>query len=308
MEISIKNLNIKDIDLIHQFLSYNYLIDNDQGITQIYSKDYIYWYLKNVPSELMIGLFYNNKIIGCCFGKNIQLIINNETKKYIQIRFLCISTKLKNIGYEKMLLDYYKLPLYIIDYYPFEGSQTIKNNIIPLNISKLKKIGFIDEELNNPKIKNKLSLLKDIDTDSTTRKIIDYYKKYDIKPYFNLEIIKNLLIPKKNIVYTFVIRNGLEVTDMISVHKYYYYCHESKETIITAYLNYYFCYTITLTELVTMLLDKLIQYEFDQFIYYVNDETSCINLTHFKTDTLINYRIDNRDAKASKDTHKIQFI
>lgn len=297
----------------------NHYTENDEHKTRLtYSRDFIYWYLKYIPEEFIVGLTYKNKLIGMITAMFIDMIIYEKKIKIPYINFLCVQTKLRNLGFGLFLINEIKKRLSKINiiYSLFTETKPItkpfcitKDFVIPVNYQKLKNVGFLLEDLTPiPKLDtNPLHLMLKADIKSVVPKLNNYMEKFLFKPYFTNESAQHFLLPKKNIVYSFVNRNiNNEVTDFISVYKFYYYCLEKDEIVHVAQIAFYYNETMDLTQLVTYLLDKLFLYHIDQLIFKTSANNMDINITRFSTYSQLYYYFFNV-ATPAIDPNKICF-
>ncbi|ANB50841.1 putative glycylpeptide N-tetradecanoyltransferase [Powai lake megavirus] len=306
---SLKTLNCQHLDEIHDLLSKHYVQDQDNIIRLLYSKDFLYWYLKYVPHGFIIGLTHNCKIIGLITALFVDMIICGEKIKIPYINFLCVQSKIRYHGMAIFLMNEMKKRLLKINimYSLFTTTKNISFNFssiqefaIPINYSKLRQVDFLVDDIPSLPIidNNPLHLLKQSDMNIVVNKLNKFMDHLQFKPFFNQESGNHFLLPKKNIVYTFVKYNDKnEVTDMISVYKNFFYCLEKNKIISVAHLSFYFFETLSITELVFMLLDKLSKYGFDQLIFRDHLFNSDINITKFSTDSKLKYYLYNVSIK-----------
>ena len=304
-DFEVKTLDARYLDDIVDLISGHYIEDTNGVIRLLYPKDFIYWYLKYVPAGFFIGLTYNKKLVGIISAIFIDMIIYNEKMKIPYIDLLCIQKKIRKLGLAGILVNELKKRLVSIGivYSLFTTMNNLPNNfcstrdfMIPINYSKLNKIGFIlDDDIQTNLCKeNPLSVMVKSDISIVTTKLNDKLKDLVIKPFLTNESTRHFLLPKNNIVYTFVIRNSEgDVTDMISVYKHYILAIESHLMISNAQLSFYFNESRTLTQLVELLLDKLKNYGFDQLTYRDQFTNTDINITHYDTNGQLNYYAAN---------------
>lgn len=310
----IKTLNIGYIDEIHSLLNDHYIEDEQHLARLIYSKDFLYWYLKYIPSGFIVGLIYKQKMVGMVTATFLDMIIYDKEIKVPYINFLCIQKKIRKLGLAEILMNEIKHRISKINiiYAFFTSMSSFSKSfchsvdyIVPLNYPKLKKVNFLLEDL--PKRQkmydNPLHLMKSTDITSVVEKLNNSMKKYSIKPYFTEDSAKHLLLTKKNIVYSFVNRNNNNiVTDYVSIYKHYLYCIEKKEMVSVAQLAFYFHETMELTDLIEYLLDKLPSYGIDQFIFRNLADNKNIDITKYCTNGRLNYYFYNvciKDTDAS---------
>ncbi|BCS83442.1 N-myristoyltransferase [Cotonvirus japonicus] len=290
-----KTLTTKHLDEIHDLITNHYIEDENHIVKILYSRDFIYWYIKYIPNNFIIGLTYNDKLVGVVTALFIDMIIYNEKLKIPYINFLCVQKKIRKLGLAIFLLNELKKRLSEIGikYSLFTTMKNIPEHftvseefVVPINYSKLKNIGFLPEteQKNITNVSsNPLSLMIESDIPSVTLKLNESWKNLQIKPFLTDISTRHFLLPKKNIVYTFVVRNGSIITDMVSVYKTYIYSIDKKQIISTAQLGFYYCKTMSLTQLITYLIDKLKKYNFDQLIFKNAHQGLDINIDKFTT-------------------------
>ncbi|XWV25728.1 N-myristoyltransferase [Tupanvirus soda lake] len=290
-----KTLGTNNLEDIYGLLN-NHYIEDDQHIVRLaYSKDFLYWYLKYIPHGFVVGLIYKNKLVGVVTACFVDMIIYGKEIKVPYINLLCIQTKIRKLGLTPLLIEELKSRLCNIKmtYALFTGTNKLtkefsvsKDYVIPINYPKLREVGFLTEDLTPiPKLdENPLHLMTASDIESVVPKLNKYLSKFNVKPYFTNDSAHHFLLPKKNIVYSFVNRNkNGEVTDFISVYKNYLYCLKLNKVVSVAQLSFYFYDTLTLTQLVSYLLDKLPSYGIDQLVFRNTGENMDINITKFST-------------------------
>lgn len=298
-----KTLTLKYLDEIHQLLLSHYVEDEQHLIRIVYSRDFLYWYLKRIPSKLIIGLVYKNNLIGIITANIIDIIINDHQIKMPYIDLFCIQNKIRGMGLAPIMINEIKSRIIDLGFQSvlYTGIHkitspfcTTQDYMIPINYQRFIEIGFLEQtheiqsdlQINN----NPLHLLCDEDIQIVIPKLNKFMEKYDIKPYFTIENSRNLLIPKKNIVYSFVKRNkNNDITDFINIYKHYYYCIEHKKMLSVAQLAFYYYESMDLTELVEYLLDKLQQYGFDKLVFRNFADNDKINCTKFPMQGELNY-------------------
>lgn len=296
-----KTLGLNHLDEIFSLLN-NHYIEDDQHIIRItYSKDFLYWYLKYVPAGFIVGLLYNNKLVGMITAIFMDMIVYEKEIKVPYINFLCLQSKIRKLGLGLFLIEEIKsrLTKIKITYALFTGMKPItkpfctsNDFVIPVNYPKLKAVDFLQENLTPiPKLDNNpLHLMMASDIDSLIPKLNKCMEKLSVKPYFTNESAHHFLLPKKNIVYSFVNRNtNHEVTDYVTVYKTYIYCKEKNKIISVARLAFYYHETMTLTDLITNLLDKLPSYDIDQLLFSNTFDNAEINITKFSTYGQLHY-------------------
>lgn len=300
--LTFTTLNLSYLSEIHLLLSHHYGHIND-NLRIVYSRDYLYWYLKYIPHGFIVGLIYQKKLIGVATATFIDMTIYNTNLKLPYINLLCV--QLQNDKLKSLLLDEiharidklgFKSTLYVDDYKTDISTTTLA---VPINYKNLKEVEFLEDDLealpavaNNP-----LHLVTKEDLPMITVKLNKFLERYHIHPVFMEASAAHFLLPKKNIIYAFVKRTGDVVTDFISVHKYYIHCVEKNKMITVAHLMFYFYETVTLTELVGLLLDKLSQYRIDQLEFRQFMDNDTINVTKFVTYGQLFYHFRGLDIR-----------
>src|SRR5271154_675604 len=204
----LKTLTVKYLDEIQKLLNKHYIEDDQHLIRLVYSKDFLYWYLKYIPSEYIIGLVYHKKLVGFITAMFIDMIVHHNKLKVPYINLLCIQSKLRNMGFGPVLIDEVKQRICKmgINYGLFTSTKEVSlpfctsiDYAIPINYTKLQAIEFIEKDLEpiqqiNP---NPLHLMAASDIDSVIPKLNKFIEKFDVKPYFTNDSAHHFLLPKK---------------------------------------------------------------------------------------------------------------
>ena len=284
--IMFKNLDLKYLNQIHLLIAAHQQSDSTKSIRKIYSKDFLYWYLKQIKEEYRIGMIYKKKLIGFATAIVIRMIINQEQMLVPHIGLLCIQSKVLHLKQNLIneLKDRLKEFPTIITNIINEESHTSSwsEYIIPINVPKLKIMNLIPNL--TPCISlphNPLHLMIESDISSLAEKLNHSLQDLTIKVDFDTDFVKEFFLPKKNIVYSFVVRNGSEVTDFVSIYKSHLHCLEKNRIISVGNLSFYFCNSMPLTYLLAYLLDKLILYKIDLLAFTNQNQNDSINLTKY---------------------------
>jgi glycylpeptide N-tetradecanoyltransferase len=306
-----KILDIRYLDEIHFLLNNNY-VENSTGICRmLYSRDYLYWYLNYIPKGFIIGLITSTKkLIGVITATPMEIIIHEDKKIIPFISFLCIHKKFRGNNLHKMLIASLQDEIIKNNFDnaiffsendlkdTFVGCGALKSYAIPINHKKLFEVGFLNDDKSIlPLIEsdNPLHLLCETYLEQVTMKLNSYMKKFNVKIFFTLDSARHFLLPKKNIVYSFIYKNeNGDITDFISFYKNYYYCIEQQKMLSIAVISYYFYESMTLTELITYVIDKLVNYGIDQLNFYNNLDNMNVDIVKYLTDTNLElYMIGN---------------
>lgn len=302
--LEFKTLGTRHLDEIHKLISNHYVENNI--VRLIYSRDFLYWYLSYIPTGFVIGLVLGKKLVGVVTAMFIQMTAyGNIIDNMPYINFLCVHSKIRQLGLGNLLLDEMsnrlvknniKCALFCTQQNLSNAFCTTVDFVVPINYPKLIKIGFLQEDLEPlPDIKNNyLHLTTVFDIDIIVAKLNNYLSNFKVATKFTSESATHLLMPKKDIVYSFIKKNDTGiVTDFVSVYQFYYYCMSEKELVKIAQLAYYFNETMSLTNLIHHLINKLAKYGFDQLIFKNNAQNININITKFATTGQSNYAFYN---------------
>lgn len=295
---NLKTLNLSHIDEIYNLICNHYIEDDQSLITISYPKSFIYWYLKLSPPGLIIGLCHKQKLLGLITAVVFNMVISELKTQVPYINFWCVQKKVRNSGLgrylmvemEQRLKEANMGPALLANTIPSDNSfSACRDFAIPINYEMLSSIGFLPENISLDKVvDNHLHLMKKGDLEQVIPKLDKFSSKFHLRPNFALDG-PHLLVPRKDIVYSFVKKDNGVITDFISVYRANWCCVGSaeiagKEQIISsAYISFYFHESMSLTELVTHLLDKLSSYHIDQLIVRQMADNSTINITRFAT-------------------------
>jgi glycylpeptide N-tetradecanoyltransferase len=316
-KFSFKTLDTSYLDQIHQLLNEHYIEDDYHTIRLTYSRDFLYWYLRTIPSGFIVGLIFKNKLVGLVTAMFIDYFINDSGLKLPYIDLLCIQTPIRNYRFSLCLINEINQRLIKngFNYAFFTTSRNPSNppqkeiikkfcisvdHAIPIDHKHLKEVGFLTIDLDPIPIldNNPLHFLHKSDLSFVTEKLNQSLSKYKMRPYFTLENAHHFLIPKKNIVYSFVNRNTDNVpTDFVNVYVQYYHCIEIKKDVCVANLGFYYTETMDLNQLITYLIDKLPYYGVHQLTYRNISDNLTIKHFNFETNGELNYYFSNLDVE-----------
>lgn len=304
-DFKFRTLTLSHISVIHALLM-NHYIEDEYGILRlVYSKKFLYWYLKNVPSELLIGLSYKDKLVGFITCIVSKYFINDKEVTLPFGNLLCLQQNLRGLGMAKYLIEELRTRLVKmkLEKYMFTSATELTTPFailsaysIPLNQTHLRNVDFLQEDFPHPpKIKNnplRMMCIDDAEQIATT--LTTECSKYVVRPVFTKQYVIDFMKPYKDIIYSYVIKNADNiVTDFVSVMKTYYYCMEKKEIVQLANLTFYFNKSIALRDLICCLIDKIKRHGFDQFNFYNIMDNDDIHLSKFETSCPLHVYIYN---------------
>ena len=248
-----KNIDLnqgKDIDKLYEFLKSNYIDDESHLFGSDYSKDFLKWFLSppEMNKDWIISVMKEDKIknkkkiIGFISAIPTNLNINDTEIKMAKVCFLCVKKEFRNkrltpvlikeitrrINLNNIWQGIYKTFAYLPK--AFTKSQYYYRSI---NLKKLLDVQYTYLPNNKMSIGNALKKydLPDEPTISGFRKmeekdieqiynlILSRNKKYKIFEILTKQEIKHWLLPKNNIVYTYVLEDEQHnITDFCSFY------------------------------------------------------------------------------------------
>ena len=248
-----KNIDINqgnDIDKLYEFLKSNYIDDESHLFGSDYSKDYLKWFLSppEMNKDWIISVVKEDKIknkkkiIGFISAVPTKLCINDTEIKMVKVCFLCVKKEFRNkrltpvlikeitrrINLSNIWQGVYKTFAYLPK--AFTKSQYYYRSI---NLKKLLDVQYTYLPNNKMSIGNALKKyeLPDEPTISGFRKmeekdieqiynlILTRNKKYKVYEILTKEEIKHWLLPRNNIVYTYVLEDEQHnITDFCSFY------------------------------------------------------------------------------------------
>lgn len=282
------------LDTIEAFLRENYLDATDDPIQIKYSRDFLYWYLRQVPNGLCIGICFNNKIIGIISCLIVPAMIKQESIMLATPNFLCVRHALRHTNVCKMLITELKQRLTALGHTKalFSTSRDLakphieyETFLVPINIPKLFQVGFLeDTDIQHERYpENPLKLMRPKYICSVAALLNAEYSACDLRPHFDSQQVHKTLLPKKNIVYSFVNLVDQKVVDFMSVYIFQMFCVEDQKYITTANLAFVALTTLNINVAMKLLVDKLKSYGVDQLTYQNWDKNKNLSITHFTT-------------------------
>jgi glycylpeptide N-tetradecanoyltransferase len=276
------NINLSndlDIKEFCDFLNENYL--EEQNLKFAYSIESIKWMLL-IPDyfpELFIAvrLSTGKKIVATICGIPMDIKVNENIMRQVEINFLCISKKLRTKRLAPVMIKEVtrRTNLRNIFQAVYTANLELPNILATsryllrfINVKKLVDIGFTNinnksmsmyeklYKIKEPEIKMRPIENKDLDVcfDKLNKKLMNY----NLTQIFDKKTFNHYFTNKENVIYTFVLETDNKITDMISFFiidneilnntKYqnyksaymFYYFNESKElNVLMDYCLYY---------------------------------------------------------------------
>lgn len=301
--ITFKILTAKYTDSIFKLLKNNYIVKNNSA-RSVMTKEYIYWYMNQILPGHAIGLIYGSILIGFISAYIMDVVIKNGVlnTQLACVNYICIQKNLRECGLSKILItkliknlrtDGIVYVMYNSDidtnYCSLDSSyctKYIKSNeyVIPINLEKLMRLGFID--VNQPTINlthNPLHIIKTQDLQQVMDKLNIFSQKYDIYRKFDIESFKSLM-SVKNVIYSFVKKDDDAIdiiTDFVSVRISIHECDNSQDYLIVAHLMWYFYNSMSMTNLIVLLIDKIKDYGVDHLVFHDIADNNCIEIDKY---------------------------
>ena len=285
--------NDQHLTEIYTFLTENY-VESDDGMFRFdYSKDFLKWSLAppGYYKDLICGVkvIKSNKLVGFITGIPMDVVINKKEIKMVEINFLCVHKKLRLKRLAPTLIKEItrRTNLHNIWQAIYTAGANIKLPITrayyyhrSLNPKKLIDIGFsylppnqtipqivkLNKLPDTPPIKN-IRLFKSTDAEQVTNLIMNYLSTFSVHFKFTQDEIKYWLLPKTDIIYSYVVENNNKITDFIS-----FFCLSSTifgqskyKQLKVAYSYYNVATTVSLTELIHSALIIAVNEGFDVY-------------------------------------------
>jgi len=252
-----------------------------------YSPDILRWAI-NPPGfekDWVIGVRVskNKKLVGFISGIPVKTVVNGESMVMAEIDFLCVMAKLRTKRLAPVLIkeitrrinakNVWQAIYTIGKYLPMPISES-NYYYRTLNYKKMSDINFVTiPPKSNLKRQEKIYKLPDALTIPGIRKMVKkdakqilpllkaYLSKFAIYPDFSVKELKHLLVPRSNVVDTYVVEESVnekekKITDFVSF--YTVDCgvlkHEAVAQYKGAYVFYYASTKTSVTELVKQAL------------------------------------------------------
>lgn len=304
-----KTLNRKHYREIYKLLQEHYTetVDEDNLSTRFVYKptrDFIYWYIRNIPEGFIVGLSYRDKLVGVIIASLFDMIFHNICWKTPYVTFLCVQHKLREMGLGKLLIDEIQQRLITAEipfaYFTSEldiphAFATSETHSIDIRKTTLIKLGlWNDHEIPEDAKRNPLHLLTATDIPSARIGLNKSLEKYSIKPYFTEQSAFYLLLPKDGVVHTFVKRSETnEITDLITVYQETLWDVKEKRSISTVKVGFLFHETLDIDSLFVYLIYKLVPLGIDHIVYRLTLDTNELHLQTVKLPIATNHFIFN---------------
>lgn len=307
MTFTYLTLTPNHLDQVVALLDANYANSKDDPIRLQYSRDFIYWYLRHATAS--VGLCFNGKLVGMVLCTVIQTMVHNTKMDLPYPNFLCVRHELRGTKACQLLIKELKRRLEAAGYKKalFSTSKQLAKPhlayaaaIIPINIPKLFHIGFLDDTTICHEVfdENPLKLLRPKHISQVATMLNNAYSNQSLRPFFDTKTVHQTLLPKKDIVMSFVRLEGDIVVDFVSVYLFKMLAVASNTHVVTANLAFV-ANTMNISVLIKLLVDKLKNYGVDQLMYQGWGSNDQIDVTRFTVDGETKYYLEGIDNVSS---------
>lgn len=285
--------NPDELSEVYNFLYENYVEDDDNMFRFDYSREFLTWALTppGFYKDWHIGVRVqkNKKLVGFITGIPVHVHANGQKFKAAEINFLCVHKKLRSNRLAPVLIkevtrrvhlkDIWQAvytagtliptPITLARYYHRSLNPKklidVKFSSLPpgQNITRMVKLYKLPEETKTPGLRE----FKPKDVHQVTKLLMDYLSTHKVYTKFTEEDVKHWFLPRKEVVYTYVVENDKKITDLIS-----FYClpssilkHEKYKKLKAAYAFYNIAQSVSYTQLMEDALILASSEEFDVF-------------------------------------------
>ncbi|CAI2368672.1 unnamed protein product [Moneuplotes crassus] len=265
-----------DIDLedeeqlndVYELLRDHYVEDSDHMFRFDYQKEFLKWALlpPKQNSDWILGVRggKKNKLFGFITGIPVKLRIKGKMVKMVEINFLCVHAKLRDMRVAPVLIKEITRRTHIKDMWqaiytagkvlpkPFTECTYYHRNI---NTKKLLEVGFAGvppgrsksahiKLLSLPKndIIENVRQMERRDVKQVQALLDEYLKNFSLSFHFNKEEVLHFMLPRDNVVYSYVVEDPdtKRITDFISYYSLPSTCLKSeKHKAVYAAFSYY---------------------------------------------------------------------
>ncbi len=260
-----------------------------------YSKDFLKWHL-TAPGYLKqwhcaIIREDKNQMMGFISAIPVHILINEKEVQKVEINFLCVKSHLRSKRLAPVLIKEITRRVHLQNIWqavytagillpkPIATCTYYHRNI---NIKKLLdcKFTYLSPALNITRAKSVYKIAKETtilglrqmekkDVDGVYKVLNEHLQKYKVRAYYSKEEVAHWFIPRKNVVYSYVVENleTGEITDFISFYSLpsSILNHDLHKTLFAAYSFFNIANSVTIKELIRNALILANQEKFDVF-------------------------------------------
>lgn len=285
--------NDAELQEIYTLLNGNYVEDDDCLFRFDYSAEFLRWALTppGYKKEWHIGVraTTSKKLVGFITGIPSDMSLEGSTKKMAEVNFLCVHKKLRSKRLAPVLIKEITRRVNLCDIWQAAYTAGV---FIPrpvsscryyhrsLNPKKLVEIGFsrlaprmtlartikLYKTLDQPKTPG-LREMTESDIPGVHELLNAKLATYKLHPTLSEEEVRHWLLPRKKVVFTYVVEKEGKVTDFASFYSLpsSVLGHEKYPTLFAAYQFWTAASTVSLADLTNDVFVKAKQEGFDVF-------------------------------------------
>ena len=292
-----------DLQQIYELLRDNYVEDSGSMFRFNYSKDFLKWALAPpdyIPEwHVAVRKKSDKKMLAFISGIPLTTKMGSTTKRICEINFLCISKNLRDKRLAPILIKEVTRRVNLCDIWqavytagkviptPFCSASYHHRSLNPekliaVNFSRIprqyerfaKPMEIVKKTYNLPAkvATHELRVMKKEDIAQVAALLNSYVGNYRVAPSFTEDEVKHWIMPRKGVVFTYVVEKEGVVTDFVSFYSLpsTIIGHPKYDQLNAAYVYYYAAKTVPLKVLMN---DMLIKARDEKF-----DVCNCVNI------------------------------
>lgn len=254
----------EDLMELYKLIKKHYVTseEEEEGVILTYSADFLRWEMNNPNHRPEYGCLLkfkpnkdsNYKIIGFILAKVHDLTVQGFDIRLVGVNYLCVHSKHRKIGLAPLLIKEIIRRAHLNNIITgiFTGGKNFFFNFSnveylhrPLNLKKLVEVGFLtnfySSQINRFKLnipKRNIRLMREDDVDQLMFLYEKEYQKYELYQRMDRETFKHAFLPRKDIVYTYVVEDKT-ITEFVSFFVIQHMYPVDEKSIKVAYLYYY---------------------------------------------------------------------
>jgi glycylpeptide N-tetradecanoyltransferase len=241
------NVNIddeKELNELYTLLTENYVEDDDALFRFDYSSDFLKWALQPPgwkPQWLLgVRVKSNNKLVAFISGIPATLRIHTHEQYLVEINFLCVHKKLRSKRLAPVLIKevtrrihlqgifqalytagvHLPKPISVCRYY---HRSLNPKKLIEVQFSHLRRNKTMAQTIKYFRLPEKPLIpgfreMKKEDIDAVQKLLNNYLNKFEVAPVFSREDVEHWLIPRDEVIFSYVVEKDNEITDFISFY------------------------------------------------------------------------------------------
>lgn len=322
-DVDIKNSN--DLQNLYEFLRDNY-VEDDEGMFRFdYSKEFLKWhltsphYLKEWHISVIVKQDEKEKMVGFISGIPIHIYVHGNRLDLVEINFLCVNSLYRSKRIAPVLIKEVTRRVNLTNCWQavYTSGTLIPKPICMtnyyhrnINLQKLLDVKFtyLRPQLNLARAKKLFNLPNEVqvqglrqmekkDVDTVYELLEAYLSKFKIRAHYTKEEVEHWFVPRKDIVYSYVIETEGKVTDFFSFYLLpsSILKHDTHKKLFAAYSFFNVANSISLKDLLKTALILAKKEGFDVFnaLDIMDNESVFSNLLFSKGDGSLKYYLFN---------------